>query len=164
MDMVSLDPAMMGTNAASVITRVATFDDLGQVMALLIWMGRENAAFSQNVEKATRYIADSISKGLTIVVIDDGKVVGCCALARGSSVWYSDDEILGDYAFYLHPDHRTFKAAKALVNHCKMLSDLSGVPLALGVHSTVDADRKMALFDRMLTRVGAAYIHVPERA
>lgn len=154
--------AMRADAEQSVKTRAAALGDLGQVMALLIWMGRENAAFSQNVEKATGCIADSIARGLTIVVEKDGAVIGCCALTKGA-VWYSDDECLSDFAFYLHPEHRTFSAAKALVAHCKALADQLGVPLSLGVHSVADAERKLALFGRMMKLVGGFFIYMPER-
>ncbi len=142
-------------------TRVATPEDLDSIMELLILMGTENAAFKPNVEKSRRIISDCIGNTLAFVLEKHGEIVGCCALNKGA-VWYSDDETLSDYAFYIHPDHRSFDAALAFINLCKRVSAVLGIPLMLGIHSNVDPLRKMKLFSRTMTLMGGYFLYTPE--
>lgn len=92
------------------------------------------------------------------VVEEDGKIVGAIGLYL-NQYWFSAEPYLADMFYYVAPEARTSKAAKALLNEAKAFAAEVKLPLLIGILNANDLERKDIFMKRAgFKRAGAFYV------
>ena len=143
------------------IVRPANTFDACQILALLVEMHAEATAPLSpiNAEKALTRIVNAIHRGVVLVALSDdqkalmGSVGGICTVD-----WYGDAEFLGDLWFYVRREHRSSRAALALMRRFRDAAKQMRVPLRMAVFNGNDVERKDRFFERVgFRKVGGFY-------
>lgn len=136
----------------------ASLLDISTVLSLLSSMHEEAELENVNWAKVTHIITDCISSGLVILAVtDDDEVVGSIGGAV-SQEWYSDTPVLGDYWFYVTPEHRATPAAFKLVKTWKDIAKERDITIKMGHVLGSDIDRKDKMFERLgFEKLGSIY-------
>jgi GNAT superfamily N-acetyltransferase len=85
-----------------------------------------------------------------------GAVEGMIYLVIGRH-WYSRDPHVEEMFNYVRPEFRRSKNAKALIEYAKATAIKLNVPLLIGILSTTDTKRKVAMYERLLGEPAGAY-------
>ena len=150
-------PNMILQATPEAIIRFARPADKDQIMANLRVMGLENSYVSVNYGKVRKVVDQCLEDCSVFVVEKNGKVVGAAGLYL-SQFWCSDQDILGAYFFFVHPAHREYRIANALLTECERAAKSIGVPLVIGVMSKKDALRKYGFFARRMKPAGGLFV------
>jgi GNAT superfamily N-acetyltransferase len=151
------------------IVRVAGPADRQEIWRLFLQSHRENGKFSLAPEKVDFFINralfpeaipewDTGVRGAIGVIGDVGSLEAIVLLMLGS-YWYTHDRFLEEYMIFVDPECRRSFHARALIQWMKNQSDRVGLPLFTGVVSTHRTEAKVALYERMLPRVGAFFLY-----
>lgn len=152
------------------IVRRATPQDRESVWDLFRLMHAENAIFTL-AEQKVNWILDRVLHPESILEGDTGprgflgvigainKLEGMILLLLCPASWYSDDIIFQDCANFVHPAHRRSTHAKALLSYGRHISDSVGVPFLAGIVTSVELERKVKLYRRQMSEVGAFFLH-----
>jgi N-acetylglutamate synthase-like GNAT family acetyltransferase len=151
-------PNMVLRPAPGVVIRFATPKDKDGIMSNLQTMGIENAYVPVNFGKVRRKVDECINNFTAFVVEKEGRIVGAAGLFVSDQLWFSDVAVLSDYFFFVHPKHRDFRIANALLTECEKAARVLGVPLVIGVMSKKDAIRKSGFFARRMKPIGGFFI------
>lgn len=154
------------------IVRVATLHDRQEIWRLFLQGHRENGQFSLAPEKVDWFINralcpdqipewDTGPRGVIGVIGDVGKLEAVVFITIGS-FWYSHDRHLEEFLVFVDPECRRSFHARAMIQWMKEQSMKIRLPLFTGVISTVRTAPKVALYDRMLPKVGAFFLFHPE--
>ena len=97
-------------------TRHATEEDRLDLFKLCIQMHKETdfRHFPINPEKLLNNLGHWIHSGLSLLVVDDGKIVGMLFASIRNS-WFSDDNYAAEDILYVLPEYRGTRAAFMLV-------------------------------------------------
>lgn len=155
--------------------RVATIEDEESLVDLLKIDVAENAAhvapmdegaLYEFVQAATRDLHNRGPVKPTIGVIGDpGQVQGAIFLEINRWFWAKDTFFIEERLTAVRPEYRTSRHASDLLKYAKWFVDAMSaqagmrVYLVASVVATKDINRKIALFGRVLNRVGALYIY-----
>lgn len=147
--------------------RSGTIFDATSILLLLLKMHREMpsaASFPVHHGKAAQAIAGVLSNGLCLVVEDeDSLIVGSIGGYIGKNLWYSDQAVLGDTWFFVHPDHRKSTAADTLVSAFLAEGARLKIPVQLAHIAGDDLERKDKFFERKgLVKMGSVFFKAPE--
>jgi hypothetical protein len=156
------------------VVRIANADDKVELWRLFMLGYKENAQFSLAPSKVNFFLDRALCPS-AIHPMDTGPrgaigVIGTAGALEGlafvifSNYWYSDDKHLEELIVYVDPAHRKSRHAHALVNWMKLQSDLTSLPLVTGIISTERTAAKVALYERLLPRVGAFFLWTPTGA
>jgi GNAT superfamily N-acetyltransferase len=149
--------------------RIAKPEDKIEIWRLFMLGYQENAQFRISPQKVNFFLDRALNPN-AIHPLDDGPrgaigVIGEVGSLEGlafvifGNYWYSDERHLEELIVYVDPAHRRSRHAHALVNWMKFQSDLTGLPLVTGIISTERTEAKVALYERLLPKVGAFFLY-----
>lgn len=151
------------------VVRVARPEDRQELWRLFLQGHRENGQFTLAPEKVDWFISRAICPGLipewdtgprgAIGVIGDVGSLEALVFVTIGSYWYSHDRHLEEFIVFVDPECRKSGHARALIEWMKRQSDLTGLPLVTGIISNERTEAKVALYSRMLPRVGAFFLY-----
>jgi|TARA_R110002110_G_scaffold156032_1_gene350827 GNAT superfamily N-acetyltransferase len=142
--------------------RRATPFDVSKVFNLLKQMHSETEIRVSpiNTKKLLDTINSAIHDGVVLLAEIKGKVVGSIGGMLGSD-WWSSEEYLGDYWFYVRPESRNSKIAIKLVKAFIKIGNEASVIVKLGHVYSGDIERKDSFFKRLgLVKAGSLYTEV----
>jgi len=128
--------------------RKATIADTERIFELLKIMHGENGIAPMSPIKVVRRIKSCITDGVVLLFEVDGKLVGSVG-AGMQEFWYSEFAHLSDYWIFVHPAHRKSTVVLELIKGLREKALQLDVPLAVGVHSPKETERKDGLFRRL---------------
>jgi len=151
------------------IVRVAKPGDHTEIWRLFLQGHRENGQFNLAPEKVEFFLSralfpqsipewDTGPRGAIGVIGDVGRLEALVFVTIGS-YWYSHDRHLEEFLVFVDPECRRSGHARALVDWMKLQSDRTGLPLVTGIISNTRTEAKVALYSRMLPKVGAFFLY-----
>jgi len=151
------------------VVRVARPEDHQEVWRLFLQGHRENGQFNLAPEKVEFFLSralypemipewDTGPRGAIGVIGDIGALEALVFVTIGS-YWYSHDRHLEEFLVFVDPECRKSNHARALVEWMKTQSDRTGLPLVTGIISNHRTEAKVALYSRMLPKVGAFFLY-----
>ena len=136
--------------------------DISSIAALLVVMHKE-AEFELgkiNSEKLISNINELIHRGIVLVAVEDGRVVGTIAGKQGLD-WWSDEKYFADLWFYVSPDSRSSKVAISLVKmFIEEIKSISPeIKIRLGHIFSGNCGRKDNFFERLgFKKAGSVFV------
>lgn len=100
-----------------------------------------------NLEKVTGYFVEKFRESPIFVYKKDNRIVGFVGTSI-ESFWWSDKNVLTDFIFYIHPEHRELKVLNALINSLRDLGKLNDMPVVTHFMSNDRTELKEKLFER----------------
>lgn len=151
------------------VVRIARPEDRQEVWRLFLQGHRENGKFTLAPEKVDWFLTralhpelipawDTGSRGAIGVIGDIGRLEAL-VLVMVDTYWYTHDRHLGEYIVYVDPECRRSHHARSLVSWMKHQSDVIGLPLLAGIISNERTEAKVALYSRMMPKVGAFFLY-----
>ena len=128
--------------------RQATLLDTSSLLVMLNTMHQEPEHKVDQVDwvKVSHTVVNCIGKGLVLIAeTDKGEFAGSIG-GDISTEWYSSAPLLGDYWYYVLPDHRVSPAAFQLMKHFEKLTEMN---VKVGHVLGEDIDRKDNLFEKL---------------
>tara|TARA_R110000851_G_scaffold192660_1_gene343404 strand:- start:792 stop:1235 length:444 start_codon:yes stop_codon:yes gene_type:complete len=138
--------------------------DISSIAALIVVMHKE-AEFelaTMNSEKLMSQINELVHRGIVLVAVEDGRVVGTIGGRQGLD-WWSDEKYFGDLWFYVLKEARSSRTAISLVKRfVKEIKNLSpDIKIRLGHVFSGDCDRKDKFFERLgFKKAGSVFMEV----
>jgi hypothetical protein len=141
--------------------RLATTDDLDEVMRLAITACEENGFLNASTELLAREIYPALCQdhGLCPVIgPKDGEIQGL-ALLRIGAMWYSPEIVLEERAIFIYPQHRSAKGGRAsrLCEYTKKVADTLNLKLIIGVLSNTRTAGKVRMYTRIFGEPAGAF-------
>ena len=141
--------------------RLATIDDLDQVMQLAIMAVEENGCMDASHELILQvvYPAVTLNKALCGVIgKKSGTIEGMVILTIGN-LYYSPKQCVEEKVIFVHPDYRQAKGGRArkLCEFSKSVADDLDLPLMIGVCSTHRTAGKVKMYERIFGPPAGAY-------
>ena len=143
------------------VVRYATPEDYPQIIALGEELNAENGHSSIDYDQAEAAIIEAIlvKRAMIGVIGDVGKISGIVML-RFASFWNSRDMFLEELFLYVPPEHRKSANAKTLLHFACDTADSLGLPLLIGVLSSIRTKAKLRLYERHLGAPVGGYFFV----
>jgi len=142
--------------------RLGTPDDMREVMDLAIAAAKENGLVN-----ASQLL---LAKTIWPALCQDHGLVGCIQKKTGGPIegmvvlqvgtlFYSDDPCVEEKTVYVLPEYRCAKGGRArkLCEFSKSVADNLGLPLIIGVFSSVETQAKIALYKRIFGEPAGLY-------
>lgn len=145
--------------------RLATAVDKDEVIKLCQRLHEENGLMPMSNEKLSAQLEVALQKkgGFLGIIGEPGKLEGAIFLIV-STYWYSDIPHLEELFLYVIPECRRMKVAEQLMEFAKWCSDESGLPLIIGVLSTIRTKGKVRLYERVFSEpAGSFFLHKPNK-
>lgn len=103
--------------------------------------------YAPDYDKSLFGIINFVNAGSTFVVTDpkNPKFINGVLVLSENTVWWSTQPIISSILYYVKPDKRTFKVAKALIHEAQKYGILKGLPLVFDFFAQKDVDRKKKL-------------------
>jgi hypothetical protein len=158
--------------------RLATTDDLDEVMTLAFAACHENAFLNASKEKLVTEFWPALypgtipipgadfsqlpDHGLCPVIGPPGGAIEGLVLLRMVKMWYSNDNVLEERGLFIYPQFRAARGgrAKRLVEYSKHVADQLKMPLIMGVLSNTRTEGKVRLYTRLFGNpAGAFFLH-----
>jgi hypothetical protein len=141
--------------------RIATPDDLDEVMKLAMSACEENGFLNPNPMKLLQEIWPALHQdhGVVAVIGKTGGAIEGLVLLRIGSMWYSDMEVVEEKAIFIYPEFRSAKGgrAKQLCEFSKKVADSLGIPLIIGVLSNNRTAAKVKMYERAFGAPAGAF-------
>jgi hypothetical protein len=141
--------------------RLGTPDEVDEVMRLALLGADENGFLTPNPAKILNdvWAALNLEAGAVGVIGELGEPLEGAVLLRAGPLWYSDDTVIDERAIYVDRDYREAKGGRGrkLVEFSEFMSDRLGLPLCIGVLSTIRTAAKLKMYSRLLGPQGGAY-------
>lgn len=134
--------------------RRARPQDAPELFLLLLDMHAEMGIDPIDRGKVLREVVHAIEHGVVLIVERDGRIIGSLGAIR-SSFWYSSAPRLFERWTYVSPPWRRSRIAADLIREFLREADM---PVAAGVITTKDAERKSALLRRFYKPVGEMFV------
>lgn len=149
------------TEEVPLVTRVATPDDLDEIMAIAVQACHENGFLNPSPERLLRgiYPALHLDHGIVGVVGPEGGPIQGTVLLHINQHWYSEEQFLEEKSVFVHPDYRQAAGGRAarLVEFSKKAADRLGLPLLIGVLSSNRTEGKVRMYRRLLGEPQGAF-------
>lgn len=142
--------------------RLGTVDDMTEVMQLAIAAAKENGL----VNASQLLLAKTIWPCLN----QDHGLVGCIQSKNGAEIegivvlqvgtlFYSDEPCIEEKVVFVKPEYRAAKVGRArkLCEFSKSAADNLGLPLIIGVFSSVETQAKIGLYKRIFGEPAGLY-------
>jgi len=149
------------TNSEDLKIRLATVEDLDEMMQLAMSACEENGFLNPNPIKLLQDIWPALNRdhGLCAVIGKPGGIIEGAILLRIGQMWYSDDQTIEEKAIFIHPDYRGARGGRArkLCEFSKMVADTLGLPLVIGVLSNSRTEAKIRMYERQFGKPSGAF-------
>ena len=145
-----------------VAIRLATPDDMEEVMKLAITACEENGFLNASAELLAKEIWPALNQdhGLCAVVGPVGtQQIEGLVLLRIGAMWYSHNIVCEEKAIFVYPQFRSAKVGRArmLCEFSKKTADSLGVPLIIGVLSNTRTAGKVKMYTRIFGEPAGAF-------
>lgn len=132
---------------------------------MLLGLHDENGIFSPDEPRVREFIHAAIeAKGGLIGVIrsqDTGALEASIGLVI-DQWWYTLDWCLSERWVYVVPECRKTDHAARMVDWAKASAARLGIPLQMGILSTIRTEAKEKMYERKMKRVGGFYMWNPD--
>lgn len=151
--------------------KIAKPEDIPQLVALGYNSFEENDLsqycskpdFNKVLVGFTEMALDAMSMVFTIRNKDNPDIVDGVLALKNDSLWWSNDTLLIEGFFYIKPEVRSFKMAKALLSNAKEYAIINKIPIVMDLFTQKDVEEKKKLLKYMgFKECGSFYIFVPE--
>lgn len=131
----------------AITTRYAMREDLAEVLDMYITALHEIKEYLEPIaeEKCAQVVLKNWIAAPCILVEVNGEIVGFAGM-RSCIPEYSNENILSEYMFYIKPEHRSVKAAKALSDAAKSAAKECGVNLYMSHFIKTSDDKTKVKF------------------
>ena len=141
--------------------RLGTPDDMPEIMSLAVAAAKENGLLEANPALLAHTIWPKLNLQTGLVGCigrKDGMIEGMVVLQIGK-LFYSDETCLEELTLYVHPDYRNARGGRAhkLVEFSKSSAEKLGLPLLIGVLSSIKTEQKCKLYERVLGPASGKY-------
>jgi hypothetical protein len=152
---------MIDSNPDTLKIRIATAEDMEEIMALAMSACEENGFLNPNPAKLAAEIWPALIQhnGICGVIGQpDGKIEGLVLLRIGT-MWYSDAQLVEEKAIFIYPEFRSAKGGRArkLCAFSKKVADGLGLPLIIGVLSNHRTAAKVKMYERQFGAPAGAF-------
>ena len=134
---------------------------MAEVRELLGMQWREIGKGTVNEVKVQQTLQAMLTTGAIIGAVEDDRLVGVMGMMVTPLSWYSDDPILSEQFFFVHPDYRKSPHAKNMIKASKLAAAQVKLPLRSVVFTSKDTDRKVKFFSRHFQMMGAIFWQEP---
>ena len=147
---------------AEIFVREGVAEDFNEIMRLAIDATRENAFVQPDIPMLAQHMYAALTQQDGIAGVIGGgpgeKLEGMIILRIGT-MWYSQEPILDEKAIYVAPEFRSAKGGRArkLAEWAKGISEIRGMPLAIGVLSNSRTEAKIRLYERVFGAPAGVY-------
>lgn len=142
--------------------RLGTPDDMREVMDLAIAAAKENGLVN-----ASQVL---LAKTVWPALCQDHGIVGCIQKKNGieiegmvvlqvGTLFYSDEPCVEEKVVFVKPEYRAAKGGRArkLCEFSKAVADRLGLPLIIGVFSSIETQAKISLYKRIFGEPAGLY-------
>lgn len=150
--------------------RLGTPDDLDEVMAAAMMAVQEIGLVKPDPMKLLAEVWPSLhlNGGMVGLIGKPGGKPEGGVMLRISKMFYSDQEVLEERVVFVLPEYRAKKGGRAskLVEFSKKTAEELGIPLLIGVMSTVRTEAKVRMYERQFGKpTGAVFLYnMPPKA
>jgi N-acetylglutamate synthase-like GNAT family acetyltransferase len=148
--------------------RLATTDDMAEVMKLAVTACQENGFLNASTELLAREIWPALAQdhGLCPVIGPPGGAIEGLALLRVGKMWYSEQTVVEEKAIFVYPQFRSAKGGRAarLCEYSKRVADQLGIPLLIGILSNTRTEGKIRMYKRIFGEPAGAFFLYGARA
>lgn len=141
--------------------RLATVEDMAEVMKLAITACEENGFLNASAELLAKEIYPALCQdhGLCPVIGRSGGEIEGLALLRIGAMWYSPATVVEERAIFVYPEFRSAKGGRArkLCEYSKRVADGLGIPLLIGVLSNTRTAGKVKMYTRIFGEPAGAF-------
>lgn len=148
--------------------RMARPTDEDALLELAIINNKENGLYPLNndkmmtmIRRATRPVP-GVSPSIIGVIESEKNLIATIGIML-SQFWYTDNWHLEEIWNYVHPEHRRSEHAKNLISFSKWVSEGLGLPILIGIISSIRTEAKVRLYSRQLPSVGALFLYHGEK-
>jgi len=132
--------------------RVATVDDLQEIMKLAMEVAKENALFDTTPEHLLRIVWPCLTQQSGIIGVigrRSGSIEGMVVLVVGT-LTYSDTPCVEEKCVFVRKEFRAAKGGRAhkLLQFSKSVANGLKLPLLIGVLSNSETKQKVAMYQR----------------
>lgn len=155
--------SLIGDTPEELVIRLATPDDVDEVMNIAVLASDENGFLKAVPERLLREIwaALSLDHGMIGVIGAPGGLIEGAVLLRIGAMWYAaeDDVVLEEKAIFIHPSYRQARGGRAarLCEFSKRMANELGLPLIIGVLSNSRTRAKVKLYERQFGAPAGAF-------
>lgn len=147
--------------------RLGTTADLDEIMQIATMAAKENGLLKFEPELLVRTIWPKLNLQTGLIGCIGpigGKIEGMVVLQIGK-LFYSDETCLEELVLYVLPDHRNARGGRAhrLIEFSVTSAQKLGLPLLIGVLSSIKTDAKCRLYERVLGAASGKYWIVGRR-
>jgi len=143
------------------VVRVATVDDLDDVMRLAMQMGDEQAFLPHTAELGLQQVwpALNLDNGICGIIKPDGGEVEGIIVLRIGKMWYSNEKALEEKFVFVPPEFRSAKGGRGrkLCEFAKRTAKELNLPLMIGVLSNHRTAGKIKLYERIFGPPAGAF-------
>ena len=141
--------------------RLATTDDMTEVMRLAVAACEENSFIGASQELLAREIYPALCQdhGLCPVIGPPSGEIQALALLRIGTMWYSPQTVVEERAIFCYPQYRSAKGGRArkLCEYSKHVADTLGIPLLIGILSNTRTEGKVRMYKRIFGEPAGAF-------
>lgn len=141
--------------------RLATADDLDEVMRLAVTACEENGFLNASTELLCREIYPALQQdhGLCPVIGPSNGEIQGLALLRIGAMWYSPEVVLEERAIFIYQQYRSAKGGRAsrLCEYTKKVADTLNLKLIIGVLSNTRTAGKVRMYTRIFGEPAGAF-------
>ena len=149
---------------AGLIIRIGTPADLDDVMEAAVEAVREIGLMEPDPERLLQDVWPALNqdRGLIGIISKPGGKAEGGVLLRVGKMWYSDQDVLEERVIFIPPQYRSVKGGRArrLCEFSKKTAEDLGLPLLIGVMSTVRTEAKIKMYQRHFGKPkGAVFLY-----
>jgi hypothetical protein len=149
---------------AGLIIRIGTPADLDDVMEAAVEAVREIGLMEPDPERLLQDVWPALNqdRGLIGIISKPGGKAEGGVLLRVGKMWYSDQDVLEERVIFIPPQYRSVKGGRArrLCEFSKKTAEDLGLPLLIGVMSTVRTEAKIKMYQRYFGKPkGAVFLY-----
>lgn len=144
--------------------RIATPEDIDQIMELAIMANEEIGVSRADPEKLLYDVWPCLHRQGGIVGVigkPGGRLEGGISL-KIENLWYSDEPFLEERVVFVRPEFRSSKGGRGrkLCEFSKKVADELGLPLIVGISTSIGLEGKTRLYERVFgPQAGAFFLY-----
>lgn len=120
---------------------------------------------SPDFDKTTQFVIDAVIHDVVLVKRDsddERKIEGVLGCIKDNFSWWTNDEVLIGFLFFIKEDKRSFKLAKSFLKAIKEYAIMVDMPVVFDLLTDKDANRKKKLFKYCgFKEIGSLYLFDP---